>query len=235
MRAHSSRVNALDGVIRRERVWLDLVTMRFATHPGLRRVFPEYLIGVYHAMHTAGAVMEAARQRCIALASECRVASQLVDYWARHIEDEAGHDKWLVEDLESIGVERSALVAPPLPEVAELLGTLHFWILHTHPLGALAYFYVLERDPPTLSYLDWLVTAAGVQRASLRTFYRHAVIDVEHGRELEELIEALPLTAAHRQLLVLSATTVVHQLARVMERHVRRADALAMRHLAAKR
>ena len=111
-------------------------------------------------------------------------------------------------------------------------GRLLSWLL---PLGALAYFYVLERDPPTLSYLDWLVTAAGVQRASLRTFYRHAVIDVEHGRELEELIEVLPLRAAHRQLLVLSATTVVHQLARVMERHVRRADALATRHLAAKR
>jgi pyrroloquinoline quinone (PQQ) biosynthesis protein C len=201
--------------------------LRFYGHPALREVFPEYLIGVYHSMRTAGAVMEAARLRSIALAPECPVADRLVEYWTRHIEDEAGHDRWLWEDLPAVGIDRErVLVDPPLPEVAELLGTLHFWVLHTHPVAALTYFYIVERSPPTTQLLDWLVESAGIPRDALRTFYRHATIDIEHGRELEDLLDSLPLTDAHQQLLAVSATTVLRHLARIMERHVRREDEL---------
>ena len=226
----SNRDN-LDQVIARERGYLDITVLRFLSHPALLRVFPEYLIGVYHAMRTASALMEAARLRSTALASDCPVADRLVEYWTRHIKEEAGHDLWLWEDLPVVGIDRERdLADPPLPEIAELLGTVHFWILHTHPVAALAYFYVIERSPPTEKLLDWMVHSAGVPRDSLRTFYRHATIDIAHGRELEELIDILPLTAAHQRLLALSARTVVRHLARIMERHIRRADELDAAH-----
>ncbi len=115
-----------------------------------------------------------------------------------------------------IDVER-ALARPPRPEVAELMGTLHFWVLHTHPIAAIGHFYVVERSPPTRELLDWLASPAGIPRDGLRTFERHAIIDIEHGRELEELIDSLPLTAAHRELLALSSTTVIRQLTCIME------------------
>ena len=217
---------ALDRVILRERAWLDLTMLRFVTHPGFPHAFPDYLVDLYHAMRTAGAVMEAARRRSIDLSERCPVAARLVDYWAQHIADEAGHDGWLLEDLDHFGIDVTrALALPPAPEVAELLGTLHFWVLHTHPVAALAYFYVVERNPPSAALLDWMVDMAGVPRAALRTFYRHAEIDVEHARELAEVLDSLPLTAAHRQLLTLSATTVIRQLGRIMERHVEAATA----------
>jgi pyrroloquinoline quinone (PQQ) biosynthesis protein C len=223
----SSNREALDQLIAGERVWLDITVLRFLGHPALLRVFPEYMIGVYHAMRTAGALMTAARLRSTEIAPECPVADRLVDYWTRHIVDEAGHDRWLLEDLPALGIDcEHDLTNPPIPEVAELLGTLHFWVLHTHPVAALAYFYVLERSPPTAQLLDWMVESAGVPRDALRTLYRHSIIDVEHGRELEELLDSLPLTEAHQQLLAVSATTVVRQVARIMERHVQRADEL---------
>lgn len=218
---------ALDQLIASERPWLDVTVLRFLGHPAVLRVFPEYMIGVYHAMHTAGALMEAARLRSIALAPECPVADQLVEYWTRHIAEEAGHDRWLLADLPALGIDcKRDLKDPPIPEVAELLGTLHFWVLHTHPVAALAYFYVLERSPPTSQLLDWMVESAGVPRDALRTLYRHSIIDIEHGRELEEFLDGLPLTDTHQQLLAVSATTVVRQVARIMERHVQRADEL---------
>lgn len=223
----SSSRKPLDQLIASERAWLDVTVLRFLGHPALLRVFPEYLIGVYHSMRTAGALMEAARLRSIALAPECPVADRLVEYWTRHIVEEAGHDRWLLEDLPAVGIDcERDLTDPPIPEVAELLGTLHFWVLHTHPVAALAYFYVLERSPPTTQLLDWMVESAGVPRDALRALYRHSIIDVEHGRELEELLDNLPLTDAHQQLLAVSATTVVRQVARIMERHVQRADEL---------
>ena len=178
-------------------------------------------------MHCAGAVMQAALERSRALASECAVAAQLVAYWTQHIIDESGHDRWLLEDLHHLGLNADLVAATiPPPEIAELLGTLHFWIEHTHPVAALAYFFVVERSPPTLPYVEQLV-AMGIPRPALRTFHRHAVIDVEHGRELEELVDTLPLTATHRELFQLSAVTVVRQLTRIMEGHLRRADEMA--------
>jgi len=221
----SPRVEELDRLIRHEHAWLDLLVLRFLSHPRLLDVLHEYLIGVHHSMRTAGALMEAARLRSIALAPDCPVAATLAGYWARHIEEEAGHDRWLLEDLQRIGVDvERELARPPAPEIAALMGTLHFWVLHTHPVAALAYFYVVERSPPTVQLLDWMVNVAGVPRDALRTFYRHATIDIAHARELEELMDGLPLTAAHHELLAVSATTVVRQLARMVEALLERAE-----------
>jgi Iron-containing redox enzyme len=223
----SSNRESLDQLVARERTWLDLTALRFLSHPALLRVFPEYLIGVYHSMRTAGALMEAARLRSIVLAPGCPVAERLVDYWTRHAEEEAGHDRWLLEDLPVVGIDcERDLTGPPIPEVAELLGTLHFWVLHTHPVAALPYFYIVERSTAKVPQLDWMVESRGIPRGALRTFYRHATIDIAHSRELEHLLDSLPLTAAHQELLAVSATTVVRQLARIMERHVHRADML---------
>jgi hypothetical protein len=62
--------------------------------------------------------------------------------------------------------------------------------------------------------VDRIAEFSGVASESLTTFHRHAVIDLAHGRELEELLDSLPLTDQHRSLLMLSATTTVRQLSR---------------------
>ena len=102
--------------------WLDLSMLRWVSHPSLCAAFPGYLIGLYHGMHCAGAVMQAALERSRALASECVVASQLVAYWTQHIVDESGHDRWLLEDVQHVGLNAALVAATiPPPETAELL------------------------------------------------------------------------------------------------------------------
>lgn len=221
-RARSKRkqrrhVDALENAIRGERATLTLTTLRFLAHPALPALFPRYLIALYHSMRTAGALMEEARARSTTLTPSCPVAARLVPYWTQHIREESGHDEWMIADLARLGidVERVRRGLPP-PEVAELMGTLHFWIRHAHPVAALSYFYVVERHPPTVEMLEWLVER-GIPRAALQTFYRHAKIDVEHGRELEQLVNSLPLQPAHADLLALSAATVLRHLARIYE------------------
>jgi hypothetical protein len=216
-RTRSRHVDALENAIRGERAKLTLATLRFLSHPALPAVFPDYLIVLYHSMRTAGALMEEARARSVALAQGCPVAAPLVPYWTRHIREEAGHDEWVIGDLArlSVDVERVRR-GLPAPEVAELMGTLHFWVRHTHPVAALSYFYVVERNPPTVELLEWMIER-GVPRNALQTFYRHARIDIEHGRELEELIDSLPLEPSHLGLLALSGRTVLRQLTRIYE------------------
>ena len=101
--------------------------------------------------------MQAALQRSIALATQCPVAAELVPYWIQHIEEETGNDQWLLEDLTTVlGVDIRELRRLPRPEIAELMGTLHFWVLHAHPIAAVAYFYVVERSVASTQQLDWL-------------------------------------------------------------------------------
>lgn len=219
-------VQALERRLQGETAALTLTTLRFLTHPALPALFPEYLIRLYHSMRTAGAVMEAARARSVSLAADCPVAARLVPYWTRHIREEAGHDRWALADLGRLGVDMERVrVGIPAPEVAELMGTLHFWIEHVHPVAALAYFYVVERDPPTVELLNWIEGCGGIPREALVTFYRHASIDIGHGRELEDLIDSLPLAPAHLELMVMSATTVVRQLRRIYEELMVRVEA----------
>jgi hypothetical protein len=216
---------ALDAVIRRERGWLNLAVLRLYTHPGLRYVFPAFLEQVYHGMHTATALMEAALARSVALAPHCPVANRLVDYWTDHIRAEAGHDEWLLHDMRRLRIDADRVVASaPDPDVAELIGTLHFWVLHTHPIAALAYFYIAERSVPNQRMVDRIAESAGVRSEGLRTFHRHAVIDLAHGRELEELLDSLPLTVDHKALLTLSATTTLRQLSRHIQKLLDLAD-----------
>jgi hypothetical protein len=217
-RAPTRHVQALENRMQGETAALTLTTLRFLTHPAFPALFPRYLIGLYHSMRTAGAVMEAARARSVSLARDCPVAARLVPYWTRHIREEAGHDEWLLADLARLGADPERVrVSIPAPEIAELMGTLHFWIQHAHPVAALAYFYVVERNPPTVELLDWIVQSGGIPREALQTFYQHASIDIGHARELEDLIDSLPLAPAHLDLMVVSATTVVRQLSRIYE------------------
>ena len=218
-RTPSSRhVQLLEKQVRADASALSLVTLRFLTQSALPVIFPQYLVALYHSMRTAGAVMEAARARSVSLAAVCPVAARLAPYWTRHIREEAGHDEWVLGDLTRLGVDADSVRSSiPTPEVAELMGTLHFWIQHVHPIAALSYFYVGESNPPTVQLVEWIVQTRGIPREALQTFLRHASIDARHGRELEQLIDSLPLTKVHVELMALSAKTVMRQLCRIYE------------------
>lgn len=220
----------LDAVIQRERTWLDLSILRLYGHPGLRGVFPEFLLNTYHFMRTAIGVMEAARERSIELAPECPVAGRLVPYWTGHIREESGHDDWLLEDMGRLGLDvHELLAAPPDAFVAELIGTLHFWIRHTHPVAAVAYFFFAERNMASGPAVDAMARSAGVDPGHLVAFQRHAVIDVAHGRELEELVDELPLTPRHFALLERAAITTIRQVERKIEYFLGRAEEASLR------
>jgi pyrroloquinoline quinone (PQQ) biosynthesis protein C len=118
----------------------------------------------------------------------------------------------------------AALSAPPSPTVAEIMGTLHFWVMHTHPVAAVGYFYFAERNVANVETIDHMASAAGVPPTALKTFYRHASIDIAHGRELGELVDSLALTTAHQDLLALSTSTVIRQLGRRTEKLLLQAE-----------
>src|SRR4029079_128797 len=84
---------------------------RFVGHPRIRELYPEYLFTVHSIIRASVPIMEMARERALSLSSGDQVAADLADYLVEHIEEERGHDEWLLGDLEAIGVDRRTVLA----------------------------------------------------------------------------------------------------------------------------
>jgi hypothetical protein len=196
---------------------LDRSCRAFLAHPSLREIFPEYLFRLHCAVRAIVPLMETARTRALAMADSCPVAAALVPYLTQHIEEETGHDEWLLEDMQVLGMSRSDVLSrPPARTVAALVGAQYYWVLHAHPVAFLGYATVVEGTPVRAETLEHLVQA-GIPRGALRTLYLHAELDIGHGAEAAQFLDGLPLTADHSRLIGLSALHSIEQLSLVID------------------
>lgn len=166
-----------------------------------RTGYRDYLLATYQYVLCSVPLMEAA----LAESSHQEVPG-LGPYLARHIEEERGHDKWLAEDLESLGVATSdlSLNLPP-PAVLHLTGPQYHLIRHVHPVALLGYIFVLESGPPDPAFLNALRRRLALPAQALRTLEAHAVEDISHREDLARLIDSLPAGRPHAELVVYSA------------------------------
>jgi hypothetical protein len=197
---------------------LDRSCHAFLTHPSLRQLFPEHLFRLYCAVRAIVPLMDAARLRARAMAGSCPVAAALVPYLTQHIEEETGHDEWLLEDMQVLGMSRSSVLSrPPVRTVAALIGSQYYWVLHGHPVALLGYATVVEGSPVKVETLDYLASEVGIPREALRTLYLHAELDIDHGAEAGRFLDSLPLTVEQSRLIGLSAMHSVEQLSTILD------------------
>lgn len=170
---------------------------------------PRYLAYLYemHALIRASVpLMERAALRCAELAPGDPAAGPLGRYLERHIEQERGHDAWLLEDLAAAGGDPARAVGRlPSPIVAELAGAQYYWIEHHHPVALLGYIRVLEGNAPAPRLADRLAERTGLPDAAFRTVREHAELDGAHLTDLDDLLDALPLTPVQQTALAVSA------------------------------
>jgi Iron-containing redox enzyme len=189
---------------------------RICAHSRPREVYPEYLRTAHCILRASVPLMETARDRALVLAADDPVAAALAAYLEHHIPEELGHDEWLLDDLEVVGVDRrSVLARPPAPSVAAMVGSQYYWILHYHPVALLGYIAVLEGYPPSMTMIDGLVERTGYDRTAFRTLIAHSELDPGHADELDELLDRLQLTREQVGVVGLSAITTVRLSARV--------------------
>lgn len=108
-------------------------------------------------------------------------AGELQEYYLKHFDEEVGHDDMLAEDLERLGVQD----IPPCHTAASIAGSQYYFIQHEHPAMLLGYMLVLESNPMPLSAVEELEKVHGVWLDSLR---HHSMHDVEHARQIKEMI-----------------------------------------------
>jgi len=183
---------------------------RFLAHPNVAALYPEYLITLHCIVRSSVPVMQAALDRAEAMADSDPVAEGLTAYLERHIDEERGHDRWLLEDLERLGVPPAAVLARvPSPSVAALVGSQYYWVLHYHPVALLGYLAVAEGYPAAPSLIEDLISRTGYPRECFRMLAEHAELDPHHRDELDQLLDSLPLTEDLETLLGLSAMSTV--------------------------
>jgi pyrroloquinoline quinone (PQQ) biosynthesis protein C len=191
---------------------------RLVKHPRVRELYPEYLFTLHSVIRSSVPLMETARDRARSIGRGDRVAELLAEYLDKHIDEERDHDEWLLDDLESIGVDRASILARvPSPTVARAVGAQYYWVLHYHPVALLGWIGLLEGYPPTPETIDELMAGTGYGPTAFRTLSAHAELDVEHRDELFDLVDRLPLTTDQSTVIGLSAMSSVDLLAQALD------------------
>jgi Iron-containing redox enzyme len=198
---------------------------RFIEHPQITELYPAYLRTSHWIIRASIPLMETALERAQATAAEDPVAAGLAEYLDHHVDEELGHDEWLLEDLAVLGVPRADVLAePPSAAVASLVGAPYYWILHYHPVAVLGYIALLEGYPPTIAEVDLLMKRTGYGRDAFRTLIRHAELDPLHRDDLDEAIDRLPLVPEHTAVIGICGLHTVEAFTRVLGELVEGAD-----------
>lgn len=139
---------------------------------------------------------------------------QLLPYLRHHMDEEMHHAEWALEDFESIGIDRSTVLAAlPAANVAALVGAQYYWILHHHPVALLGYMIVLESNAPTGELVKDLRLRTGLPASFFRSDHVHATLDPGHQAEMFQLLNELPLKAEHEKLISASIWHTAEMLA----------------------
>jgi hypothetical protein len=162
----------------------------------LRPRYVAYLSLLHTIIRASVPLMEAAADQAERLGGT--INHLLAAYLRQHIPEERGHDDWLLRDLAVLDIDPAEVTDRCPPRlVAEMVGSQYYLILHHHPVCLLGYIAALEGCPPTPSGVDRLVTRSGLPRAAFDTLMKHAHLDPHHARDLDCLLDVLPLTPEH--------------------------------------
>jgi hypothetical protein len=189
----------------------------FWTHPHLADLLPPFLIQLHRVMHGGISLMRTAKDRALSLPDDV-VAAQTAAYLEMHIEEEKDHDQWLLNDIESLGIDPAEVLrATPLQAVVSLLGAQYFWILHMHPVAIFGYLIVLEGYPPLVHQLEQIRRNTGLPASAFRCLISHAEDDPDHIDTLNRTLDSMPLTPDQSKYLALSAFHTIDAVASILE------------------
>jgi pyrroloquinoline quinone (PQQ) biosynthesis protein C len=160
-------------------------------HHGLSLAeYKAFLHDLYHIVWHFCPVMAAAAARCSDRFREVRY-----DLYDR-IEEEKGHETWVLEDIEAIGGDvASARAHPPSAPVQAMIAFNYFGAERVHPCSVLGMLYMLEVVSSVYGgrVSDSIARTLGrnVDAGGFRFLSSHATMDVEHMAKLNKLLKKI--------------------------------------------
>jgi len=139
----------------------------------------------------------------ICAAAVSRITDEYVsirDFLYRHMHEESGHEQWVLNDLEALGVSRAhAIARPPSSNVLALVGFNYWASDRRHPCSVLGMMYVLEvlaavYGGPFSATIRETLFLEGERGTSFLS--SHASLDAVHMAELRDILNQLTIADA---------------------------------------
>ena len=158
---------------------------------------------------------------CAAAASRVPDSHRQVRYFLyEHMHEEAGHEQWVMNDLEAVGVSASAILEhQPSPYTLALVGYNHWSADRRHPCAVLGMMYTLEVIASVYggTFADAIRDALLLEGERGVSFISsHATMDAEHMVALRQVLNTLTDEAA-REAVIESTLLNFHHITRVFE------------------
>jgi len=169
--------------------------------------YRQFLLELYHVVWHFNPV-------CAAAASRLDDGLRDVRYFLyEHMHEESGHEQWVLNDLDAVGVpEAQARAHAPSPWTLGLVGYNYWAVERRHPASALGMLYALEviasvYGGPFASAIQESLLLEGERGVSFVA--SHATMDAQHMAELRAVLDGVSDGAA-RQAIVEAAVVNFH-------------------------
>jgi len=110
---------------------------------------------------------------------------------AEYIEEETGHEEWILNDLAACGFDRAAARASRPAAATELMVSYAYdTIARVNPLGFFGMVHVLEGTSIRIAdrAADSIRETLGLPKKAFSYLYSHGALDLEHVKFFEDLI-----------------------------------------------
>ena len=175
-------------------------------HHGLTMAeYQAFLHDLYHVVWHFCPIMAAAASRCGDEFREVRYALY------ERIEEEKGHEAWVLEDIEALGGDAAGARAnPPSAPVQAMIAFNYHGADRIHPCSVLGMLYMLEvvssvyggRVSDSIAHAMGREVAAG----GFKFLTSHATMDLDHMAKLNRLVKTIADPGA--QAAIVNATRV---------------------------
>lgn len=188
-----------------------------------REDYIAFLVQAYHHVRHTTPLLMACGSRLPARLEWLREAV------AEYIEEEVGHQEWILDDLQALGVPRQAVFdAGPSPATELMVAYAYDTIHRGNPVGFFGMVLVLEGTSVALATraADVIETTLGLPKKAFRYLRSHGSLDVEHTGFFEGLMDRLHEPAD--QAAVVHAARMFYGLYGAVFQGLRSAPALAV-------
>jgi len=191
---------------------------RFWTHADFASVYRTYIYQTHSIIRATVPLMRAA----IETLEQTRYAQDplavpIIEYLVQHAEEETGHDEWILDDAEVLGMSRDDVLSRRPGRVAShIVGAQYYWIYHYHPVAFLGYIAVMEGEPSTYEFFEDVAKRNDLPLEAISSFLYHSKIDPTHKADLDRLLDNLPLESEDTELIGLSALRTIQYLTEML-------------------
>lgn len=169
-------------------------------------IYPLYLEQMHMVVRSGVGLMQTAARLATKLTSSRPLKLRLINYLEKHIDEEKGHDLWLLEDYQATGHNPDYLLSKiPSSHVANMAGAQYYWIMHHHPVMVMGHIAALETNHPPAGFSAYLSHLTGFPAMAFRAIFRHEKLDIIHKAEILDLLNQLDLTPREETAIGVSA------------------------------